>query len=199
MKLRILVPAAAGIVVAGAGAAILTGGATTAGASSASLTAASTAQAPVTTQSPDVKIAKCDLHSWADRVQGAPAHFAAHDNGSDYLWHATDGFHLRVTHRTGDRSVYSGAITASASIVDIKAVKLEKADKIWLSANHRTLYFRFVNYGGIDGADFRTDCATSLTTHDLKVGDDKLPTSRVYLGATKAHPAHVPFTVRREG
>jgi hypothetical protein len=195
VKLRILIPAAAGIVVAGAGAAVLTGGSTPAG---ASLTAATTAQVPVAAQTTDVKIAKCDLHSWADRVQGRPSHFAAHDKGSDYLWHGTDGFHLRVTHRTGDRSIYTGAITASASIVDVKAVRLEKADKIWLSANHRTLYFRFANYGGIDGADFRTDCATSLTAANLKVGSDRLPTSRVYLGATKAHPAHIPFTVHRE-
>jgi hypothetical protein len=194
VKLRILIPAAAGIVAAGAGAAILSSGSTPAG---ASLTAATTATVPVAAQSPDVKAAKCDLHGWADRVQGRPAHFAAHDKGSNYLWHATDGFHLRVTHRSSDRSVYTGSVTASAPIVDVKAIRLEKADKIWLSADHRTLYYRFANYGGVDGIDFRTDCATSLTAHDLKVGTHRLPTSRVYLGATKAHPAHIPFTVHR--
>jgi hypothetical protein len=190
MKLRVLIPTAAGIVAAGAGAAILIAG----GGSAASLSA-STTTLPKATPS---TATTCELKAWADRVEGRPAGFDAHDKGGDYLWHSKDGFHLRVTHRGNDKSVFTGSITASAAIVGIHAVKLEHDDKIWTSADHKTLYFRFVNHGWLDGVDFRTACAATLTVSNLKAGKTVLPTTRVYLGVSKVHPAHVPFTVHRE-
>jgi hypothetical protein len=140
----------------------------------------------------------CDVKPWDASVNGRPTNFNDHRKGGDYLWHDRSGFHLRVTHKRADKRVYSGSITASTKIVSLRRIKFEKRDKVWLSADHKTLYFRFVNHGWIDGINFRTACATSLTVSDLKVGKTALPTSRVYLGRHRAHPAAVPFTVNRK-
>lgn len=139
----------------------------------------------------------CDVKPWETSVNGRPANFNDHRKGGDYLWHDRAGFHLRVTHKRSDKRVYSGAITASTKIVSLRRVKFERRDKVWLSADHKTLYFRFVNHGWIDGINFRTACATTLTVSSLKVGTTALPASRVYLGRHHTHPASVPFTVSR--
>ena len=156
------------------------------------------AAAPSTpsTTAPSASAAACDAGPWAGRIQGEAPGFSAGARGGDYLWHDTHGMHLRVTHRTDSRDVYTGTITSSTTM-RIDPVKLEKGDVARLSANHRTLVFAFSNYGHIDGVNFHTDCATSITVAHLNEGNDRLPTSRVYLGATKAHPAAIPFTVHR--
>ncbi len=141
--------------------------------------------------------AACDKAPWAAKVQGAPRGFGAGSPSGDYLWHDSRGFHLRVTHGgTHDQRVYSGQVTSSAPM-KIDPVKLEKGDTVKLSANHRTLVFVFANRGYIDGVNFHTYCASSLAVSRLHVGSRNLPASHVYLGAHRAHPAHVPFTVHR--
>jgi hypothetical protein len=147
------------------------------------------------TPSPSSTTASCDAHAWQSSVQGAPS-LKAGDPGGDYLWHDKNGFHLRVTHMKGDRRVYTGVITASAPM-RYTPVKLEKGDIVKLSDHDRVLSFSFVNYGRIDGANFHTDCASTLTLSRLHTGDADLAASRVYLGADKVHPARVPFTLHR--
>ena len=180
MNHRRLLVAAAGTAVFGAAALALAGPATAATASPA----------------PSAKAATCDAGPWAGRIQGEAPGFSAGARGGDYLWHDSHGMHLRVTHRTDSRDVYTGTITSSTAM-RIDPVKLEKGDVARLTADHRTLVFAFSNYGHIDGVDFHADCATSITVAHLNEGNDRLPTSRVYLGATKAHPARIPFTVHR--
>jgi hypothetical protein len=161
-------------------------------------TPASAAVAP-TTASPATTTptaASCDRAPWEAPVQGTPHGFTAGDRGGDYLWHDASGFHLRVTHKGDHRAVYTGVITSSRPM-RIDPVKLEKGDIVKLSANHRTLTFSFADYGRIDGVNFHTDCAGALNVSRLHVGNASLPRTRVYLGATKAHPKAVPFTVHR--
>jgi len=151
--------------------------------------------APATASTPSAST--CDKASWEAKVQGAPKGFAAGSPSGDYLWHDARGFHLRVTHGgPHDQRVYSGQITSSAPM-KIDPVKLEKGDTARLSANHRTLVFVFANHGYIDGVNFHTYCASSLAVSRLHIGSRNLATSHVYLGAHRAHPAHIPFAVRR--
>ncbi|MBN9618620.1 MAG: hypothetical protein J0H43_02650, partial [Actinobacteria bacterium] len=63
-----------------------------------------------TTRSPSAAAAACDKLPWEAAVQGAPTGFHAGSPSGDYLWHDTDGFHLRVTHADHDQRVYSGVI-----------------------------------------------------------------------------------------
>jgi hypothetical protein len=139
----------------------------------------------------------CDRAPWADRVEGVPTNFTAGARGGDYLWHDATGFHLRVTHKNDNRVVYTGEITSPVPM-RMEPVKLEKGDVARLSADHRTLYFAFVDYGHIDGVNFHTDCAATITVSHLNAGNVRLPTSRVYLGKYEVHPAAVPFTLHRQ-
>jgi len=138
----------------------------------------------------------CDRAPWQAVVQGAPAGFTAGDRGGDYLWHDATGFHLRITHRNDGRQVYSGLITSSAPL-RIDPVRLERGDVLRLSPDLRSFAFAFADYGRIDGVNFHTDCAATLTVSRLHVGAATLPAGRVYLGWREAHPAGVPFTLHR--
>jgi hypothetical protein len=172
----------------------LAGPATAATAATPAAASAASASAPV---APSATAAACDPTPWQAAVQGAPKGFGAGSRSGDYLWHDTTGFHLRVTHgRNHDQRVYSGEITSSAAM-RIDRVKLEKGDTAKLSANHRTLLFVFADHGYIDGVNFHTDCASTLTVSRLHVGSSNLGRGSVYLGATRAHPGKVPFTVHR--
>lgn len=177
---------------AGAGAIACTGFALAASPATAS-TPASTDPTPTAAQ------AACDRAPWQPRVQGQPKAFHAGARSGDYLWHSTDGFHLRVTHGGSHAGrVYAGEIT-SGRPMRVEPVKLEGGDTVGLSANHKTIYFRFVNHGYVDGINFHTDCARTLTLSHLTVDGHALPKDRIDLGYYSQHPAHVPFTVRRYG
>src|SRR5439155_12601358 len=80
--------------------------------------------------------------------RGRPAGFSGGDRTGDYLWHDATGFHLRVTHRGDRRDVLTGAMHADAAM-RLRPVRLEGRDAVTLSADRRTLYFRFYDYGHI--------------------------------------------------
>lgn len=158
--------------------------------------AASPAASSPSASSPSA--AGCDRAPWQAVVQGAPANFSAGDRGGDYLWHDLSGFHLRVTHRNDGRQVYSGLITSSAPM-RMDPVRLERGDVLRLGPDRRSIVFAFADYGKVDGVNFHTDCAAALAVSRLHVGRAALPANRVYLGHREAHPAAVPFVLRRIG
>ncbi|MBO3752672.1 hypothetical protein J5X84_42045 [Streptosporangiaceae bacterium NEAU-GS5] len=139
----------------------------------------------------------CEKAGWIGEVQGRPTGFGIHSKSGDYLWHASDGFHVRFTQKRAVAHTYSGVITVSAPVVGFKVVKLEKQDHVSLSADKMTITFSIVNHGLIDGFDFKTACADSLTVSELKIGAKSQPLSRVYLGKHRVHPSTIPFTVNR--
>jgi hypothetical protein len=59
-----------------------------------------------------------------------------------------------------------------------------------------TITYRFVNYGHIDGLDFKTACARSVAFRGAMAGH-KLPTWRIWLGHYGRHPLENPFVVIR--
>jgi len=154
------------------------------------------AAAVAATPTPTPAAAACDKTAWEATVQGRPVGLRAGSPTGDYLWHDRYGFHLRVTHANHDRRVYSGVIHASAPM-RMERVRLEKGDRVLISNNRETIVYAFANHGGIDGINFHTDCASTLTVSRLHVGTHRIALNHVYLGAKKAHPAAVPFTVHR--
>lgn len=128
-------------------------------------------------------------------VQGNP-HVAARSAGDAYLWHDGSAWSLRVTHPSTSRTVVSGTITASTGVRYLRAVKLEKGDAVTRSADGKTLAFRLSNYGAIDGFDFSAECSHAVHVV-LKADGRSMPTTKVFLGAHRAHPTSVPFTVER--
>ncbi len=74
-----------------------------------------------------------------------------------------------MTHKGDDRAAYSGTLR-SQDPMWINPFHLEGADYVTLSADRRTLTFRFADYGHIDGVDFHAGCSPTLTAADLRVG-----------------------------
>ncbi|MCT9934485.1 hypothetical protein N5079_30195 [Planotetraspora sp. A-T 1434] len=140
----------------------------------------------------------CEKAAWIGEVQGRPTGLGPGSRSGDYFWHDSYGFHLRVTQKHSKAQSYSGTITSNTPIVGFQWVKLEKQDKIALSADKLTITFALVNHGLIDGFDFKTSCADSLTVSDLKINGNAQPTGKVYLGKHRQHPASIPFTVHRK-
>lgn len=144
--------------------------------------------------------AKCDTDAhWPGYVQGRPDGFDAHDDGA-YMWHSSGGWSVRVSHPVlpgkANRVVFTGAITSRGQIGHVTRVRNEKNDMVKVVNNGHTLEFRFVNFGGVDGVDFRTTCTPGLAV-GLRVDKSALPTRFIHLGDKKVHPGSNPFGIRR--
>lgn len=137
----------------------------------------------------------CDEGRWPAGYQGQPATFKAGARAGDYLWHDANGWHLRFTHPSKAKVIFSGKIVSNAAL-SVAGYKLEKGDSFHLSADKKTLTYHFSNYGKIDGLNFRTACASHLWLKGLK-GGVKLPVGRIYVGRDGDHPLQNPFVITR--
>lgn len=153
------------------------------------------AASPAPTAAAGVATAACTDGHWPASVQGMPVNFKAGARGGDYIWHDSKGWHLRVTHAGSHAVVFTGTIHASAPL-DADPVKLEPSDHFTVSADRKTITYRFVNYGHVDGLDFTTACAKSVGFRGAMAGH-KLPTWRIWLGHNGRHPLENPFIVIR--
>jgi hypothetical protein len=137
----------------------------------------------------------CDEGRWPASVQGQPVTLKAGARAGDYLWHSATGWHLRVTHPGAYAVAFTGTIVATAALT-VAPYALESGDTWTLSADKKTLTYRFVNHGRVDGLDFRTACATRLWVKG-SMGGVKLPPSRIWLGHWGRHPLQNPFVILR--
>ncbi len=112
------------------------------------------------------------------------------------VWLDRAGWHVRVTHDTLHDRVFTGEIVTTGALVDVHAVRLEKNDYIKVGPDKHKLYFKFNNYGGVDGFDFATHCAPALA-FGFRADGHIVPTTRISVGATAFHPKHDPFVIRR--
>ena len=157
----------------------------------AGVAAASTSPAAA----PTVATTVCTDGHWPAAVQGKPMQFKSGGRAGDYIWHDSAGWHLRVTHPGSRGVVFTGTIRASAPL-DGDPVKLESNDHFTVSADRKTITYRFVNYGHVDGLDFKTACAKTLAFRGAMAGH-KLPTWRIWLGHNGRHPLENPFVIVR--
>jgi hypothetical protein len=75
-------------------------------------------------------------------------------------------------------------------------VHLEKSDRLVVSADKHTVSFVFKNYGYIDGLNFYTKCAPSLSFGFQSDGKTS-PVSRIVIGKDATHPTSNPFVISR--
>jgi hypothetical protein len=113
-----------------------------------------------------------------------------------YLWHGSNGYSLRATHPGNKKVVFTGRLTASNSFSHVTPVRFEKADSYALSTDHKTLTFRFTNYGYIDGLNFAADCSRLIRVK-LAVNGAQATPRQVKLGKSKSNPTSTPFTIER--
>ena len=167
--------------------------------------AAATATAPgsATTTTPPT----CDDGRWRGpdgiNVEGRPDHFDAGDVGATYVWHDSDGWHVRTTDAARGAHHYTGTVTASAgaSFGAVRPVRNERDDHIWVTADN-VLHYDLTTYRGVDGFDFRVSaCAADREHETLRFAMDyngrEQDTARIKLGDAKQHPPAATFTVAR--
>ena len=138
---------------------------------------------------------RCSTGTVPSVVQGDP-HVKAGAALGFYIWHGAGGYSLRVTHANNKKVVLSGRLTASAGFSHVDRVRLEKSDSLKVSADHKTLTFRFTNYGKVDGINFSANCSKTLQVQ-LRIGGSQAPTSRIKLGAHRTSPTSNPFRIER--
>ena len=143
-------------------------------------------------------VTNCNTHDdpWPAWTQGQPANINPFTAAGVYMWHDVNGWHIRVTHHTDSLRTFSGQLITSGTFANVKAVQLEAGDAFAVSANHHTVSFLFTNYGHIDGLDFMTHCAPSITFAYQSDGVT-VPPGRIAIGHAGAHPPTDPFTIAR--
>jgi len=134
--------------------------------------------------------------TWPAWTDGRPANVDPKTAAGAYMWHDGTGWHLRVTHRTDARRVFSGTLVTTGRFAGVSSVRLEGHDSRTVSADHHTITFRFENHGAIDGLNFRTHCAPSISFSFTSDGN-VLAASKVTIGRAGTNPATDPFTVSR--
>jgi hypothetical protein len=139
----------------------------------------------------------CVQGAWPQAVAGRPATFLIGGDGV-YLWHDPDGgWALRATHSgPHDRVIIAGTLHTDGKFTFVHRVRDEGNDVVALSANHRTILFRFVNYGLVDGLDFATHCSTGFSA-SFYIEGTLAPTGSVHLGANEVNPPSNPFEIAR--
>ncbi|MGO9873197.1 MAG: hypothetical protein ACLPVY_05305 [Acidimicrobiia bacterium] len=134
--------------------------------------------------------------AWPSWTDGRPAQVDPDRAAGVYMWHDGTGWHLRVTHQTDTRRTFSGELVTAGRFVGVSSVRLEGNDSRHVSPDHHMITFRFENYGGIDGLNFRTYCAPSIAFTFVSDGD-VLAASDVTIGHGGSNPTSDPFSIVR--
>ena len=134
--------------------------------------------------------------NWPSWVAGRPAGINPFTTAHVYMWHDGDGWHVRATHRTTNKRTFGGQLSTGGTFAKVHAVHLEKSDKLQVSNGGHNITFLFKNYGHIDGVDFRTHCAPSIS-FALQSDGQPAPASKIVIGHGGVHPARDPFTISR--
>jgi hypothetical protein len=133
-------------------------------------------------------------HPLPDVVLGNPGVKAQATEGF-YVFHDGD-WQVRVTHPGNQKVVFAGVIT-STRVIDLKTRHLEKRDHVAFANHHRTVVFRFTNYGAIDGLSLNTHCSEQVT-FKLLINGQLAPVASMFEGKDKvAGETSNPFTVQR--
>ena len=174
--------------------------------SSASTTPAASAAAPAST-APAPSPPRCDDGRWVGpggiNVEGQPNGFDAGDRGAVYLWHSSDGWHIRTTDVANTAHHYTGtvALSAGARFTSFSTVQLERTDRVWVDGDN-ILHYDFTTYDHIDGVNFTVSACDGAREHEaihfnMDYNGHEDDPSRIALGDTKQHPASANFAVTR--
>jgi hypothetical protein len=133
---------------------------------------------------------------WPAFVQGRPAGINPHTTAAIYMWHDGSGWSIRVTHKTTNVRSFGGQLFTSGTFTNVHPVHLEKNDVFQVSSDKHTIVFLFKNYGGIDGLNFFTHCAPSITFSYQSDGATS-PASKIIIGKNSVRPPTDPFQIFR--
>jgi len=143
--------------------------------------------------------AKCQVahdDPWPSWVQGTPHDIDPHTTSAIYMWHDDNGWNIRVTHHKTNVRTFSGELATSGKFTDVRPVQLEKNDQFQVSPDGHNITFLFNNHGGIDGLNFYTHCAPSITFSYQSDGKTS-PPNNIVIGQHSSRPSNDPFTISR--
>lgn len=126
-------------------------------------------------------------------LEGQPSTLREGAMASYWIWHDSDGYHLRIT-TAHDRRVFSGRIEFSARSGWAKAYQLGPDDEVKLT--NQGIAFRLPTQRNLKGFDFRMDYPGQATL-SLELDEDKgqKVAQHVLLGQNNVHPNTNPFTI----
>ena len=137
---------------------------------------------------------ECPGGHWPAYTAGRPTEVAVGMTGMA-LWRNDTGWHLRVSEEGRDLAVFRGSVSTDGVISAVSA-QTEKGD--WVVRRNKSSFgYLFTNFGGVDGLDFRTACASQITVSGKLNGVSIDPTT-VYIGADNTHPESFPVTIEKE-
>jgi hypothetical protein len=111
-----------------------------------------------------------------------------------YIFHNDDGFHLR-THGPGAEHVFDAVLRTKGTFENVDVVKLEQDDHVDLLDGGHKLVIHFHTFNLTDGVNFTVKDGERVR-FNLKVDDEHIATSNIFLGAKGVHPKHNPFSLR---
>jgi hypothetical protein len=111
-----------------------------------------------------------------------------------YIFHNDDGFHLR-THGPGAEHLFEAVLRTEGTFENVDVIRLEQDDKVEVLDGGHTLAIRFHTFDATDGVNFTVKDGERLRLN-LKLDDDQIATSHIFLGARGAHPKHNPLSIR---
>lgn len=125
--------------------------------------------------------------------EGQPTMLREGALASYWIWHDSDGYHLRTT-TAHDRRIFSGRIEFSGGNGWARAYQLKPNDEVKLT--NQGFAFHLATERNLNGFDFRMDYGTQATLA-LELDNDKGPKvlEHVFVGQNNAHPISNPFTI----
>lgn len=157
---------------------------------------AASAATTTTTNARPASCAAAPDDTWPSWTNGRPAHVDPKTATGVYMWHDGTGWHVRVTHKTDALRTFSGELVTDGRFIGVSSVRLEGHDWRHVSLDHHMITFRFENYGGIDGLNFRTQCAPAIAFTFVSDGN-LLPANKVTIGRGGSNPTADPFSIDR--
>jgi hypothetical protein len=112
---------------------------------------------------------------------------------SYWIWHDSDGYHLRTT-TAHDRRIFSGRIEFSGGSGWARAYQLRANDEVKLT--NEGIAFRLATERNLNGFDFRMDYGSQATL-SLQLDEDKgeKVLEHIFVGQNNVHPVSNPFTI----
>lgn len=137
----------------------------------------------------------CPGGSWPDYVQGKPPSAQVGNTGLA-LWRDTGGtWHFRASEAGADPAVFKGQISTNGVIHAVDS-HLEGGDVNYAKTRH-SVWYRFVNFGYVDGLDFVVRCASRIRVSGTMNGH-YVDTGSIFIGDGDVHPESNPFAIVKE-
>lgn len=130
------------------------------------------------------------IFAWPAKSEGKPVINVGAETGY-FIWHDTNGWHLRVTTDGGTRS-FSGRIITRGNIRLNNRVAVESPDYV-RKVRPQVIEFKLRNSGAIDGFDFSTSGA--FLRFNLLLDGKRAPVSQIYTGSGRFNPPRNPMVI----